>query len=286
MPRTAPDLGARLVPARASLCVVGDPIAHSLSPAIHKAAYRALGIDWSYTAERVPAGALAAFVDAHTPRLRGVSVTMPLKREAFALATDASDLAAHMGIANTLVARPTNHAGEFRAENTDVHGIVGAVAGLSVPTSIAIIGSGATALSAIFAASELGCAEVRIRARNTDAARGLASRARELGLAASVADLNDPVTADAIIHTLPGDAAGLGAVHPRIPGAWMLAVAYGSGANSLLMERWSAEGGIVVSGREMLLHQALLQVRLFVTGSIDDVLDDEDRVFAAMRGAA
>lgn len=286
MPHTAPDPGEVIVPTRASLCVVGDPIAHSLSPAIHGAAYRALGIDWSYTAERVPAGGLAAFVDAHTPQLRGVSVTMPLKREAFALATDASDLAAHMGIANTLVARLASHTGEFRAENTDVHGIVGAVAGLSAPASIAIVGSGATALSAVFAASELGCAEVRIRARNAGAAHELASRARELGLAASAAQLDDPVTTDAVIQTLPGVAAGLGELHPRTPGAWMLAVAYGSGVESPLTERWRAEGGIVVAGREMLLHQALLQVRLFVTGSIDDALDDEDRVFAAMRGAA
>ncbi len=288
MPLTVPK---RPVSAEAALYVVGDPISHSLSPAIHKAAYQTLGLNWAYTAARVPSGGLRRFIETSSrgydgkPPILGMSVTMPLKREAFELADEPSGLAAAMGIANTLVWQSTGQ-GPVRAENTDVYGIVRAVAGFPVPNSIAIFGSGATALSAVFAAEQLHCSEVIICARNEEAATGLAARARSIGLDASVKPLDAAVTADAVVHTLPGAAANLGLAHPRMTGGWMLAVAYAGSGTSLASEVWTAGGGVVVHGSEMLLHQALAQVRLFVLGSTRQKLPDEESVFSAMRRAA
>jgi shikimate dehydrogenase len=83
--------------------VVGDPIGHSLSPTLHRAAYDAMGLDWSYSAERVPAGGLASFVASLGEEWRGLSVTAPLKREAAELASTVSSLVSLAGVANTRV---------------------------------------------------------------------------------------------------------------------------------------------------------------------------------------
>ena len=113
--------------------VVGQPIAHSLSPVLHRAAYAALGLDWSYDAIEVAPGSLASVLERERPR--GVSVTMPLKAEAYALARTVSPLAAQVGVANTLVARrrlggePDDEAGRgYDADNTDVAGVVASLA--------------------------------------------------------------------------------------------------------------------------------------------------------------
>ncbi|MEO6510283.1 MAG: shikimate dehydrogenase, partial [Nocardioides sp.] len=99
--------------------VLGDPVAHSVSPALHRAAYVAAGLDWSYSAERVPSGTLASFVTSLGEEWRGLSVTAPLKREASELATSASVVVSASGVANTLV---RSSSGDWSAENTDVPG--------------------------------------------------------------------------------------------------------------------------------------------------------------------
>jgi len=83
--------------------VLGDPIAHSLSPLLHRAAYDACGLDWEYDAHRVPAGGLAGFVDGLDASWRGLSVTAPLKREAASRADEVSPTVVRAGVANTLV---------------------------------------------------------------------------------------------------------------------------------------------------------------------------------------
>lgn len=287
MPPTVPSL-ARGTAAR--LYVVGDPIVHSLSPALHLAAYRVLGMPWSYAAARVPAGGLAGFVDdviadSDEAPLRGLSVTMPLKREAAALTSAASSLVVETGIANTLTWQrlADGNAGVVvRADNTDVYGVVSAVSGRPWAESIAIIGSGATAISALYAARELACAHVHFSARNAEAAESLAVRARALGLDASVSGLDRVPPVDAVIDTLPGDAAGLGDIVPRQEGGWMLSVAY-AGGESEAARGWKRRGGVTVDGRYMLLHQALRQVQLFVAGSVEIALPREAEVLSAMQ---
>ncbi|MGH3613741.1 MAG: shikimate dehydrogenase, partial [Pseudonocardia sp.] len=104
--------------------VLGSPIAHSLSPVLHHAAYAALGLDgWNYGAHECDESGLGGFVAGLGPEWAGLSLTMPLKRVALEVADQVSALAAATGAANTLVAGP----GGWVADNTDVAGIVGAL---------------------------------------------------------------------------------------------------------------------------------------------------------------
>src|SRR5688500_1628185 len=111
------------MPAEMRCAVLGDPVAHSLSPALHRAAYAESGLDWTYDAHRVGAGELGRFVAGLGAQWRGLSLTMPLKREALALADEATDRARQAGAANTLVL----DAGRRLADNTDVPGALAAI---------------------------------------------------------------------------------------------------------------------------------------------------------------
>ncbi|HVT70103.1 MAG TPA: shikimate dehydrogenase, partial [Trebonia sp.] len=131
--------------------VLGKPIAHSLSPVLHRAAYGALGLaDWSYDLVECDEAGLAGYVRARGPEWAGLSLTMPLKRAVLPLLDHVDHLAAATGGANTVVFRPEGRYGY----NTDVRGIVGALAeaGAAVVDSVTILGAGATACSALAAA--------------------------------------------------------------------------------------------------------------------------------------
>jgi shikimate dehydrogenase len=111
------------VPTGSLLEVWGDPIAHSLSPRIHAAAYAALGWDWTYGRRRVAAADFSRELGGLGAAFRGLSLTFPLKTEAFAAATHRDRTAELTGAVNTLV----RAAGQWRGFNTDVGGIVGDV---------------------------------------------------------------------------------------------------------------------------------------------------------------
>ena len=134
--------------------MLGDPIAHSLSPALHRAAYAAWGLDWEYDAHRVPAGGLGAFVDDLGPEWRGVSVTAPLKREAAERADVVSPAVAMAGVANTLV----RDSGRWHADNTDIPGAAAALRErwTSEISAATVLGGGATAASVGLALAGLG----------------------------------------------------------------------------------------------------------------------------------
>jgi len=126
----------------ARAAVLGRPIAHSLSPALHRAAYAALGLDWSYDAVDCGPDELAALLDGLGPEWRGLSLTMPLKAAVLPLLDDVAPLAAAVAAANTVVLRDGRRSGH----NTDVHGIVAALAEVGV-TSVSravVLGGGAT----------------------------------------------------------------------------------------------------------------------------------------------
>ena len=137
--------------------VLGDPIAHSLSPVLHRAAYAELGLDWTYAAVRVPAGTLLPFLEGLDGTWRGLSLTMPLKRELVPLADEVSDVARRAGAANTLVLAD----GRRIAHNTDVPGAASAIRErYDGPVHAAtILGGGATATSVGLALADLGCVE-------------------------------------------------------------------------------------------------------------------------------
>lgn len=135
--------------------VLGKPIAHSLSPALHRAAYRELGFDdWTYELVECDEAGLPAYVESRSREWAGLSLTMPLKRTVLPLLDHVDPMAAATGGANTVVFRPDGRYGY----NTDVQGIVDALteAGAPAPGTVTIIGAGATACSALAAAGELG----------------------------------------------------------------------------------------------------------------------------------
>jgi len=131
--------------------VLGRPIAHSLSPVLHRAAYAALGLGWSYDAIDCGADDLRAVLDAR-PDWAGFSCTMPLKHAVLDVADEVSDAARQVGAGNTLIPRA---GGGWRAENTDVHGIVAALDGLAF-ARCTVLGAGGTAQAALVALARLG----------------------------------------------------------------------------------------------------------------------------------
>jgi len=263
--------GQMLTDTTRHVAVLGSPISHSLSPVLHRAAYRALGLsDWSYGAHELKAAGLAGFVAGLGPSWVGLSLTMPLKEAAFGVADEVSQLALEVGAVNTLVRGPE---GGWRGDNTDVYGAAQALreAGRSHVTSSVVLGSGATARSVVAALASLGCTRVTFGVRSAAREETL-EQARRAGLEvdvvrlAQVADLLGD--AGVVISTLPADALTGDAVRAMMlpAGSWgadhlLLDVAY-SGWPTQLARSFQKAGASVVCGLEMLVHQAAEQVHL------------------------
>ena len=253
--------------------VLGKPIAHSLSPTLHRAAYQALGLtDWTYDLVECDEAGLADYVHARGPQWAGLSLTMPLKRTVLPLLDHVDHLAAATGGANTVVFRPEGRYGY----NTDVQGIVDALteAGAAVlasagPGSVTIIGAGATACSALAAVGELGAPGADVIARDPSRAAGLRATADRLGLQVRLRrweDLtsSDAVVPDLLISTVPAGAADKYAARllltRQAPPA-LMDVVYHPWPTPLAAAA-AAAGSVVASGYAMLLHQAAAQVEL------------------------
>ncbi len=160
--------------------VLGKPIGHSLSPVLHRAAYRALGLtDWRFAAYECGEAELPAIVSSLDEAWAGLSLTMPLKRVALDVATEVSPRAAAIGAANTLLLRD----GAIRAENTDAPGMVDALreAGCASAERAVVIGAGGTAQAALAALTELTTAPVHIVVREPARARTAQMAAERLG---------------------------------------------------------------------------------------------------------
>ncbi|RNE66561.1 shikimate dehydrogenase [Cryobacterium tepidiphilum] len=282
----------KLPPGR-RLAVLGAPVSHSKSPALHRAAYRQLGLDWEYTAQDVAPGELGAFLGTLGPDWLGLSLTMPFKHEALPLLTERDRVAQVTGAANTLLLSEPGADGTRTVAgfNTDVVGIVRALAdaGITAVSSVAVLGAGATAASAVMAAAELGAESVELIARTPAKAAPLVELGRSLGLVVVVSDL----------ATVPDASRAVGLVVSTLPGgtrldvefpaalrqhATLLDVAYAPWP-SALGASWQEAGGTALSGLGMLLHQALIQVRIFVSGDPFAPLPDEPAVLASMRAA-
>ena len=269
------------------LAVLGSPIAHSKSPLLHQAAYEALGMDWSYEAIDVTEDALPEFIAGLGPEWRGLSLTMPLKKAVLPLLTETDRIAEQTGGANTVLLD-----GEaVRGFNTDVAGIVRALqaAGLEQAHYVHILGGGATAASALVAAAELGADRVDAHVRDLERSAWIEPLANQLGLRVRIrpfsqADRSLDVP-DLVISTLPGgtttEAVYTDSTRRR---SVLFDVAYEPWPTPLARQ-WESVGGRVVSGLAMLAHQALLQVRVFVSGDPLQPLEDEEAVLAAMLDA-
>lgn len=248
--------------------VVGSPIAHSLSPAMHRAAYRLLGLDWSYGAFDVQDGELTEFVSEHREGWRGYSVTAPLKREAAALAAERDPDVEALGVANTLVAMDSG----WFAGNTDVPGAMNALreVGVSSLSSVRILGGGATAASLALACRRLGATEVELRVRDTARAASTARAIEKLGLHVSVVPLHLDVvgSVDLLVSTVPGETVAnrehafigsAGAVFDVVYDPWP----------TTLMQSAQSEGRPLVTGLDLLAHQAVLQIGLMTGHAVE-----------------
>jgi len=248
--------------------VLGDPIAHSLSPVLHRAGYAELGLDWTYAAHQVTSGGLPGFLAGLDPSWRGLSLTRPLKREAVALTTSLTERAQLAGAANTLVLSE----GAVLGDNTDIPGVAAALRErYAGPVDGAmILGGGATATSAALALCDLGARElvlvVRSRHRAQETLDSVASHpsrpiVRVHPLAAQdIGDTGERVPL--VVSTIPVEAqtpellarvAGVLVVFEVLYDPWPTPLALAAGSN----------GQVLVGGLDLLVHQAAVQFELF-----------------------
>jgi shikimate dehydrogenase len=257
--------------------VLGSPIAHSLSPVLHNAAYQALGLDdWSYTAIECDAVGLPALVSGCGPDWAGLSLTMPLKLAVLPLLDRTEPLAAATGAANTVVFAAD---GERHGYNTDVAGMVAALAGIGVTSaapsasaapstsapSATVLGAGGTARSALAALRELGLTEAVVLVRDQARAGDLLAAAGRLGIAVDLRPFTEGLRGgDLLISTVPAGASDMWAEQAVVPGHLpraVLDVVYHPWPT--VLARAAMRVGIpVASGLDLLLHQAARQVEL------------------------
>jgi shikimate-5-dehydrogenase len=268
--RAAPADGPR----RAA--VLGSPIAHSRSPQLHLAAYRALGLnDWTYDRIECTADELATLVGGLGPEWVGLSVTMPDKFAALAFADERTARAELVGSANTLLRTATG----WRADNTDVDGVTGALRQERSDSGFgtggqersdsgfrngraAVLGSGGTAPAAVVGLVELGIAHVSVVARNPERAAPLLRLGNRLGVDARWVELGTPLTGvDVAVSTVPADAAAPYA--DTLAGVPLLLDAIYEPWPTPLAAAVEAAGGRAIGGLRMLLHQAFAQVEQF-----------------------
>ncbi len=241
--------------------VLGHPIGHSMSPRLHRAAYEFLGLDWHYEAVDVDEMQLPGFVASLGPEWAGLSLTMPLKQAVLPLLDSADEVVKLVGAANTLVFTD----GRRRGANTDVPGFVAAMRDRGVTGSEAtILGGGATALAALAALSQVGVGRVQAFLRSPAAGSSLQDLAGRLDLSIDVADWTDAqqgMLAPIVVSTVPAGVTDL-LVHavPTLPGV-LFDVVYDPWPTALAAQ-WAVRGGSVLSGHDLLVHQAVLQLRL------------------------
>lgn len=242
--------------------VLGSPVAHSLSPVLHRAAYRELGLAWTYDAYEVGEDALRGFLDRLGPEWAGLSLTMPLKRAVVPMLDWVSPRAKAVAAVNTVVLSEGRRTGA----NTDVPGMVAALheRGVTEVGTAAVLGGGATATSALAALADLGVRDAVVIARRPDSLHELRAAAQRLEIRPDVrrwADAAAALRRDLVVSTVPGQAAaGLIAVLPERPGV-LFDVVYDPWPTTLATA-WAAAGGTVVGGLDLLVHQAALQVAL------------------------
>jgi len=251
--------------------VLGDPIDHSLSPVIHRAAYAALGLDgWEYDAVQVPAGGLSDFLEGLDPaQWRGLSLTMPLKREAVPLLSSYDEWVGATGACNTVLLEPD---GDRHGLNTDVTGALMVLADHDVPLERAVVlGGGATATSVLLALAERGMSHATLVVRDPERASDtvhavLAHSSAPTVEVRTIADV-EVLAGDVVVSTVPASAQG-----PEL----LAAVADVPLVFDVVYDPWptplaaAAErtGRTVISGLDLLVAQAVNQV-VAMTGRFD-----------------
>ena len=253
--------------------VIGSPIQHSLSPFLHQAAYRDLGLNIDYRRIEITKETIGSFLASWPEGLVGLSVTMPLKQVIIPLLSQVDGLAKAVGAVNTVVPFPGGITAGF---NTDVYGLVTAIKETKgrefSPERAVIVGSGATASSALAALGELQAGQINLLARRVSGAGNAVQAATRLGidpgympLAAGEKARETLQAADLIISTVPR--AVLDDFYQTIsfnPEKTVLDIVYDPWPSELVKQA-SRSGATIISGKVMLLHQALMQVKLFTS---------------------
>ena len=258
--------------------MLGSPVAHSLSPALHRAAYAKLGLDgWSYQAIECDEAGLPGLLGSLDGGWAGLSLTMPLKRAVIGLLDRVSPLAADVGAVNTVIfGRPAGRNGpELSGYNTDVGGMADALAGPLARTSPAlagalIVGGGATACSALAALRQLGLRKATVAVRAPGRAGELLAAADRLGIPVAVTGVDSlgstggagDLSGGLVVSTVPSGAADqLAGPLSSLGAAAVLDVVYDPWPTRLAVVAREA-GAAVIGGFELLLYQAARQVRL------------------------
>ncbi|MEU3843541.1 shikimate dehydrogenase [Streptomyces sp. NPDC028635] len=252
---------ARATDARRA-AVLGSPIAHSLSPVLHRAAYAELGLHgWSYDRFEVDEAGLPGFLGTLGAEWAGLSLTMPLKRAVIPLLDEISETASSVEAVNTVV---LTEDGRRVGDNTDIPGMVAALRehGIEEVDTAAVLGAGATASSALAALSRVCSGEVVVYVRSETRAAEMRRWGERLDVEVRTADWADAaeaLRAPLVVATTPaGTTDALAASVPERP-ATLFDVLYDPWPTELAA-RWSMFGGAVVSGLDLLVHQAVLQV--------------------------
>ena len=249
--------------------VVGRPISHSLSPVLHTAAYRALGLaNWRCDRIDCAAEALHSLVAGLGTEWAGLSVTMPDKRAALALASEVTERAAAVGAANTLVPIP----GGWRADSTDVDGVVGALTAAAGyrphdGATALLLGAGGTAQASLAALAELRLSAVIMVVREPARAAEAVATAERVGMKLilrswSEVDLAALAAESAVlISTVPAGVADPFA-NQLAEASCLLDVVYHPWPTALSLAA-QRRGRRLGTGLDMLLHQAFGQVEQF-----------------------
>ena len=268
--------------------VLGSPIAHSLSPTLHRAAYAELGLDWSYDAIEMESAGLEAFLGGLDEDWRGLSLTMPLKRTVVPLLDEADAWAEVSGAANTVVLDEGRRFGH----NTDVPGAVAALAEqVTAPLRRAVVlGGGATAASVLLALSELGCTEARLLVRNPARAVETLSALDRHGRGPGiwVGRLEDGFDSpDIVVSTIPAGAQTPALVEASGSAAVVFEVLYDPWPTPLAQAAIARDQQLV-GGLDLLVHQAALQVQLMtgLPAPLDVIRAAGEQALAARRGSA
>lgn len=242
--------------------VLGSPIAHSLSPVLHRAAYAELGLDdWSYDRFDVDEAALPGFVEGLDSAWAGLSLTMPLKRAIIPLLDSVSETAASVEAVNTVV---FTEGGRLTGDNTDIPGMVAALGerGVEKTESAAVLGAGATASSALAALSQICTGPVTAYVRSRERGDEMRGWGERLGVDVHIADwaeAEQALHAPLVIATTPAGATdGLMDAVPAHPGT-LFDVLYEPWPTGLA-SAWKRRSGAVIGGLDLLVHQAVLQV--------------------------
>jgi shikimate dehydrogenase len=251
--------------------VLGSPIAHSLSPVLHRAAYAHLGLDWEYDAREVREDELADFLADLDETWAGLSLTMPLKRAVVPLLDEMSERAAQAQAANTVVFEGAGEQRRLVGRNTDIPGAAAALRERhDGPVERAVVlGGGATAASVLLALADLGCRKavllVRDPARAADTVEAVGRHAAPPALEVAVLGSAVP-PGDVLVSTVPASAQ-TGLTDLVAEARVVFDVVYDPWPTPLALA--AADRFVpVVSGHDLLVHQAVLQVELMTGRSV------------------